>query len=56
MTILVHIDVKKMVYSRYVGRERTHKFGHQTLLSPYWVEEIRNAPEQFQNEEAPEAT
>lgn len=56
MTILVHIDVNKMVYSRYVDRERTHRFAHSTLLSPYWVEEIRNAPEQFKNEEEPEAT
>jgi hypothetical protein len=50
MTILVVIDVKRMVYSRYEDRKLTHRFDHHTLLSPYWVEEIRRDPDQFQNE------
>lgn len=47
----------EFVYSRWVGRIRTHEFGYSGPLTPTWAEEIRLDPDQFESEkEAPVQT
>lgn len=55
--VLVIVDAKECRYSRYEGRARTDRLQCAAPLSAYWVEELRNDPQQLNiiEAEAPEA-
>lgn len=53
-TVLVVIDTRALTFTRYAGDKLTHMFQFHAMLSPFWIEEIRNDPQQFETQpEAP---
>jgi hypothetical protein len=48
-------DRNEFVYSRYEGRALTHRHLCSLPLSLYWVQELRNDPDQFEETSTPQA-